>query len=135
MFARKLHTSDLQDEYISQMKVFLLFVCPVLFCLVLLFGFIFIDLSQDIIASIHSNINVWDLIKETGRSALQGLIQRKQAELSEHPCVRQLSASSRDSYLKVNCQEPFIVIRMFAEKSATLNLHSILLLLDGVNGS
>lgn len=24
---------------------------------------------------------------------------------------------------------------MFAEKSATLNLHSILLLLDGVNGS
>lgn len=74
----------------------MLFVWSVLFCLVF-FGFIFIDLSQDIIASMHSNINVWDLIKETGRSALQGLIQRKQAELSEHSCVRQVSSSSSDA--------------------------------------
>ena len=74
----------------------MLFVWSVLFCLVF-FGFIFIDLSQDIIASMHSNINVWDLIKETGQSALQVLIQRKQAELSEHSCVRQVSSSSRDA--------------------------------------
>lgn len=97
MFAQKWHTCDPQEEYISQMKGFCLFVWSVLFCLVLLFDSNFINLSQDIIASMHSNINVWDLIKATGWSALQGLIQCEQAELSEHSCVRQLSVSSRDA--------------------------------------
>lgn len=49
----------------------------------LLFDFIFINLSQDIIESIHSNINVLYLIKETGQSVMQSLIQWQQPNRAE----------------------------------------------------
>lgn len=71
----EIHTIDPQGEEISHMKGFSMFV--------LILWLYFTNLSQDIIESIHSNINVLKLIKETGQFVMHRLIQWQQPQGGE----------------------------------------------------